>query len=90
MRPLRPLYLAIFAAQATGAIAGLWIARYPSWFENLWAGAALMTLPGYFAGWAIQKQLGPAALRAYANTVRRIGFAALLLTAAVMFMPVGH
>ncbi len=89
MRPLRPLYAAIFIGQVIGALAGLWIARYPSWFENAWAGAALLTLPGYVAGWGAQKRLAPAALAAHLNTVRRIGFAAALLSAAVFFMPFG-
>lgn len=90
MRPLRPLYGAIFAAQLIGALGGLWIARYPSWFENLWAGAALFTLPGYLVGCALQKKLAPAALQAHRNTVRRIGAAAAILSGAVFFMPFGH
>ncbi len=90
MRPLRPLYVALFVAQTIGAIAGLWVTRYPSWFENLWAGAALATFPGYLAGWAAQKKIAPAALLAHGGTARRIGFAAMLLTLAVFFMPFGR
>lgn len=90
MRPLRPLYIAIFVAQSAGAVAGYWIEPYPSWFENVWAGAALLTLPGYLAGWAVQNKVSPAALQAHGNTVRRIGFAAMLLSLAVFFMPFGR
>jgi hypothetical protein len=90
MRPLRPLYAALFVAQSLGAVAGLWLARYPAWFENLWAGAALLTLPGYAVGWAAQKRWAPAALAAHGSTVRRIGFAAAMLTIAVFFMPFGR
>jgi hypothetical protein len=90
MRPLRPLYVVLFIAQVTGAAGGLWLARHPSWFENVWAGAALLTLPGYLAGWAVQKKMAPAALAAHGNTVRRIGVAAAMLSIAVFFMPFGQ
>lgn len=89
MRPLRHLYAALFVAQLIGAAGGLWMARYPSWFENLWAGAAAATFPGFLAGCVVQKKRGEAAFRSQAGTVRRIGLAALLLTLAVFFMPFG-
>ncbi|MGE5523436.1 MAG: hypothetical protein ACM3SS_06965 [Rhodospirillaceae bacterium] len=90
MRPLRALYAGIFIAQLVGAIAGLSIALYPSWFENLWKGAALLTLPGYAVGWGAQKKTGPVALQVHGNTVRRIGVAAAMLSIAVFSMPFGR
>lgn len=90
MRPLRHLYAALFVAQVLGAVCGLWLARYPTWLENLWVGAAAATFPGFLAGCVVQKTMGEAALKAHNNTVRRIGLAALLLTLAVFFMPFGR
>lgn len=89
MKPLLPLYFAMAVAQVLGAVAGVWLGRAPSWLENLWAGAALATLPGYLAGCVVQKRFGPSALAMQAGTVRRIGVAALVLAAAAIFLPQG-
>ena len=85
---LRPLYLTMLIAQALGAAAGLWLAVYPSWFESLWAGAALATLPGYLLGLPLQRRLRPRHF--HAPMLRRIGLAAVVLFLAVFAMPFGR
>jgi hypothetical protein len=87
MRPLKPLYAAMMVAQVAGAVLGLWLARHGTWFEDLWTGAALATLPGYLVGVQAQKRWSPANLLANAATVRRIGLAAVVLFLAVLLMP---
>ena len=90
LQPVRALFLTTLLAQLIGAAFGLWIAKYPSWFDNLWAGGALATLPGYVIGLLVQSVLRPGSLSENIVMVRRLGFVSALLSAFVFIMPLGH
>jgi len=88
--PVRPLFVAVLIAQVLGAALGLWIARFPFWFDNLWAGGALASFPGFLLGLPIQMHLRPGSLTENRVMVRRMGLIALLLSAAVFVFPLGN
>ena len=81
--------MTVLIAQVIGAAAALWLSVYPSWFDNLWAGGALATFPGFLAGLPIQRLLRPGSLSEHRGMVRRFGAIALVLSLAVLFMPLG-
>ena len=86
LQPLRPLSMTLFAAQVVGIGLCWWIGKYPSWLDNVWVGGALASFPGYLLGLGVQRRLGPACMREQRTMVRRLGAAALILSAAVLSM----
>lgn len=87
MRPVRPLIVTVVAVQILGAIAGLVASVFPSWFANLWGGAALVTFPGYLLGLLIQRQVNVERIREHIVMVRRMGLIALALTGSTFVFP---
>jgi hypothetical protein len=87
LRPIRALAIVSLVFQLFGAAIGLWTARYPSWFANLWAGGALATFPGFAIGLFIQQAMRPGSLVENKVMVRRMGLIALALSASVFIMP---
>ena len=90
LQPVRPLFVTVLIAQVTGAALGLWIAMFPSWFENLWAGGALVTFPGFLLGLPIQMYLRPGRISENLVMVFRMGLVALVLSGAVFVFPFGR
>ena len=90
LQPVRPLFVTALIAQLVGAALGLWIAVFPSGFENLWAGGALATFPGYLLGLPLQTYLRPGSLGENRIMVLRMGLVALVLSAAVFVFPFGE
>lgn len=88
-QPLRALSLVIAAAQCVGAGVSLWVGHYPSWFENLWFGGALVTFPGYLIGLAVQRHLNPNSLIVCRPLIRRMGLVSAVLTLAAFVVPLG-
>lgn len=84
LRPLGEIYVAMFVAQVTGAAAGLWLAHFPGWLDNVWTGAAVMTFPGFLAGWSLLQLRAPDRLQRQRGTVRRLGVSAAMLSAVVV------
>lgn len=62
-KPIRILVVTMLIIQLSGAGTGLWISRYPSWFENLWAGTALATFPGFLLGLILQRYFRPGSIK---------------------------
>lgn len=89
LRPVRPLFVTVIVAQIIGAVLGLWTARFPSWFDNLWCGGAFATFPGFLLGLPIQIRLRPGSLGEIRVMVRRMGLIVLLLFAAAFVFPFG-
>jgi hypothetical protein len=87
LQPVRALAVSVFAAQLVGALCGLLIAHFPAWFDNLWAGGAIATLPGYAIGLLIQRSLKPGSLTENLVLVRRMGLVAGCLTVAGILFP---
>jgi len=87
LRPIRALAIVSLAFQLVGAAIGLWTAKYPAWFANLWAGGALATFPGFVVGLLAQQVLRPGSLTENKVMVRRMGLIALALSASVFIMP---
>jgi hypothetical protein len=87
MRPVRALSIAVLALQILGAAIGLWVAKYPTWFANLWAGGALASLPGFLFGLIVQRFASPGSLSANMVMVRRMGLIAVLMTLSVFIVP---
>lgn len=88
-QPLRALSLVIAAAQCAGAGLSLWVGHYPSWFENLWFGGALATLPGFLIGLAVQRHLNPNSVVVCRALVRRMGVVSAVLSLAALVVPLG-
>jgi hypothetical protein len=87
--PLRALSYTIVVAQCCGASTALWVGHYPGWFENLWFGGALATLPGYFIGLAVQRSMSPNSLVVCRPLVRRMGMVSAILTLSSLVVPLG-
>jgi len=87
LQPVRALAITMLIAQLVGALSGLWIARFPAWFDNLWAGGAIATFPGYAIGLLIQRNFKPGSLTENVVMVRRIGLVAGFLTVAGIVFP---
>jgi hypothetical protein len=87
LQPVRALAVTVLIAQIVGGAVGFAMARYPDWFDNLWAGGAIATLPGYVVGAAIQHHLKPGSLGENWTMVRRMGLIALLFTGAGFMFP---
>ncbi|NCT85258.1 MAG: hypothetical protein GXC94_19075 [Comamonadaceae bacterium] len=80
LQPVKALTLVVCAGQAIGAITGLLYARDLHWFESLWQGAALATLPAFLLGLAVQARARPGSLGENAALLRRFALVALLLS----------
>ena len=89
LEPVRPLFVTVLIAQVIAAAFGLWLKVYPSWFDNVWAGAALATFPGFLIGLPIQYFLRPGSLSEHRVLVRRMSLVTLVLSLAVFVMPLG-
>ena len=87
LQPVRPLVVTMLVLQILGGIVGLAAAVYPAWFANLWAGAALATLPGYALGLVVQLRVNAQRIREHAVMVRRLGLIAAVLTGFVFVFP---
>jgi hypothetical protein len=87
--PVRALFMTVLVAQLAGAAGAAWFAMYPSWFDNLWAGGALATFPGFLLGLPVQHWWRPGSLSRYRLLVHRFGWLALALSLAAFFMPLG-
>ncbi|MFL6713259.1 MAG: hypothetical protein ACJ8LN_10075 [Sulfurifustis sp.] len=87
MRPIRPLVVTAFAVQIVGALFGIALSKYPSWFVNLWAGGALMTFPGFLLGLLVQWRINAERISEHRVMIRRVGLIALILTLSVFVMP---
>lgn len=89
LQPIRTLAVIAFAFQIGGALFGLWVARYPQWFANLWAGGAVATFPGFVVGFVAQKLKAPESVVENKVMVRRFGLIAAVLSLSVFVMPLG-
>jgi hypothetical protein len=87
LQPVRPLFLTMLVAQVLGAAVALWLAAYPSWFDNAWTGGAAATFPGFLVGLSIQYRLRPVAVSEHRVLVRRMGLLALVFSLAAFVMP---
>ena len=87
LQPIRPLAMVVHGAQLLGGVLGLLLPRFPHWFESLWFGAAIATLPAFLVGLAFQAHLRPGSLAQHKVMVRRLGLIAALLTAFAVAMP---
>jgi hypothetical protein len=87
LAPIRALYVTVLVAQLVGAVTGLFAAHYPAWFDNLWAGGAMATFPGFVIGAAIQHLVDPESIGENRVMVRRMGLVAFLMMAAGIFLP---
>ena len=88
-QPLRALSISIAVAQLAGAGVSLLVGHYPSWFENLWFGGALATLPGYLIGLGVQRHLKPMSLGENRALIRRMGLVSAVLSLAAFVVPLG-
>ena len=87
LEPVRALAVTVLVAQLLGAAIGLWVARYPEWFDNLWAGGAIATSPGYALGLLLQHRLKPGSLTENVVMVRRMGLIAVILSLVGFIFP---
>ncbi|MBV8033938.1 hypothetical protein [Roseateles sp.] len=87
LQSIRALTLVVCAGQAAGAVAGLLYPRYPHWFECLWHGAALATLPAFLVGMVVQARLRPGSLGENAALVRRFALISVLLSGVAIVAP---
>lgn len=88
LEPIRPLICAVIVGQALGAGAALLLAEHlPGWFERLWFGAALATLPAFLIGLAVQAHDRPGSLGEHRVLVRRFGLVAAALAVFAIAMP---
>ena len=90
LQPIRLLALTVAGSQIAGAILGLWVSVYPSWFANLWAGAALATFPSFLVGLLLQFWVNRASLSEHRVMVRRLGLIALVLSLSVFVVPLNE
>ena len=88
-QPLRALSLVIAASQCVGAGVSLWVGHYPGWFENLWFGGALATLPGYLVGLAVQRHVSPNSMVLCRTLIKRMGLVSVVLTLSALAVPLG-
>lgn len=87
MRPIRPLYFTMLAIQILGSCISLAIFGFDRFFEALWLGGALATLPGFLAGLPVQRHLRPGSLSGNRQMVILLGLIAAFLTAFAIFFP---
>lgn len=87
LEPIRPLFTTILVFQAIGSVIGLISINHHTWFENLWAGAAFATLPGFVVGLYVQTKARKEAIRENIILVRRLGMVALIFTLLTFLMP---
>lgn len=87
LQPIRPLMWVLIAAQALGGALGLLMPHFPNWFESLWFGAAVATLPGFLVGLPVQAWCRPGSLGEHKVMVRRLGLVAVVLTVYAFAMP---
>ena len=80
MKPVRALYVTVLVAQCVGGAIGAWAAFFPSLLENIWAGIAVASLPGFLAGLPIQAYLQPGSIGENRRMVCFMGMAALVMT----------
>ncbi len=87
LRPIKPLFVTMLVFQVIGAIIGLIVIHHPTWFENLWAGGAFGTSPGFLMGLYIQSKTRKEAISENIIMVRRLGMIALIFTLVTFLMP---
>lgn len=87
LQPIRTLVVIALGFQVAGALLGLWVAKYPQWFANLWAGGAIATFPGFIVGLVAQWIKYPESLAENKVMVRRLGLIAAVLSLSVFVMP---
>jgi hypothetical protein len=87
MKPIRALSVIVLGAQVLGCVAGLLLAPFPKWFDSLWFGGAVGTLPAFLVGLLVQSRLRPGSVRENEVMVRRLGLIAAALTAFAVAMP---
>jgi hypothetical protein len=87
LQPVRVLAICVFVAQFFGAVLGLIFHRFPDWFENLWFGAVVATLPGYLVGLLAQSRSRPGSIKENSTMVRRLGLIAVFLTVIAIAGP---
>lgn len=87
LQPIRALSIVVVAGQLMGGVAGLVYPRFPFWFEAMWFGAALSTLPSFLVGLVVQAHDKPGSLGANKVMVRRFGLIAALLSGFALAMP---
>ena len=84
LKPLWPMLLMIGVAQILGAWDGRTAYDLPTLFDRIWAGGAVMTLPGFVVGLIAQKMLRPGVLGEKRLTILLIGGIATILTLAAL------
>lgn len=87
LRPIRALSVTMLVAQILGAAVGMAVPRFPQWFESMWFGAAVCTLPAFAIGLVIQAHAKPGSLSQNKVMVRRVGLISAGLTAFALAMP---
>ncbi len=85
--PIRPLVVTVFVFQTIGSVIGLIVINHPTWFENLWAGGAFASFPGFLVGLYVQAKTGKEAIGENIVMVRRVGMIALIFTLVTFLMP---
>lgn len=88
-QPVRTLSVLIAVAQCVGAGVSLLVGYFPSWFENLWFGGALVTFPGFLMGLAVQRHLEPTSLSENRALIRRMGLVSAVLSLSALVVPLG-
>lgn len=87
LQPIRALSVVVVAGQLIGGVAGLVYPRFPFWFEALWFGMAVSTLPSFLVGLVVQAHDKPGSLSANKVMVRRFGLIAAFMTCFAVAMP---
>jgi hypothetical protein len=87
LRPVHPLFVTVLIGEALGALSGLWLKGIGDWYEAIWAGAALATLPGFLVGLFIQHRLRPGSIGANRSLVIYLGAVILLLFVCGLTFP---
>ena len=87
LQPVRALAVVVVAAQVVGGVVGLLLPRFPSWFESLFFGAAVVCFPAFLVGLVVQARWRPGSLAEHKVMVRRFGFVAAVFSAFALAMP---
>jgi hypothetical protein len=86
LKPVKILASTAFISQAIGAGFSYFSNHSPNWFESLWFGGALATLPGFLVGLLLQHMATPGRLSEHRVMVQRYGFISAALTAVALAM----
>lgn len=88
LKPVWALAISVIVFQVIGAtLLYLLVSIDAHWFQVLWMGGAIATLPGYIVGLLLQHRIDVKSINHNKTMVYRLGMIAVVLTLVGLFVP---